>query len=46
MIPFTGQKQAHSETNNVDGERKRRRVDTLKKYGCVYMLSQKKLNVM
>ena len=35
MIPFTGQKHAHSDTNNVDGERKRRRVDTLKKYGCV-----------
>ena len=35
MIPFTGQKHAHSDTNNVDGERKRRRVDTSKKYGCV-----------
>ena len=35
MIPFTGQKCAHSDPNNVDDERKRRRVDTLKKYGCV-----------
>ena len=35
MIPFTDQKHAHSDTNNLDGERKRRRVDTLKKYGCV-----------
>ena len=35
MIPFTGQKYGHSDTNNVDGERKRRRVDTSKKYGCV-----------
>ena len=34
MIPFTGQKHAHSDTNNVDGETKRR-VDTSKKYGCV-----------
>ena len=47
MILFTGQKHSHSNTNNVDGETKRRRHDTLKKYGCVclYMLSQKKLNV-
>ena len=35
MIPFTGQKHAHSDTNNVDGERKRTRVDTSKKYRCV-----------
>ena len=35
MIPFTGQKCAHSDTSNVDDERKMRRVDTLKKYGCV-----------
>ena len=35
MIPFTGQKHGHSDTNNVDGETKRRRVDTSKKYGCV-----------
>ena len=35
MIPFTGQKHPHSDTNNVDNERKRRRVDTSKKYGCV-----------
>ena len=28
MIPFTGQKHAHSDTNNVDGETKRRRHDT------------------
>ena len=26
-----GQKHAHSDTNNVDGETKRRRLDTLKK---------------
>ena len=35
MIPFTGQKHAHSDKNNVDGETKRRRLDTSKKYGCV-----------
>ena len=43
MIPFTGQKHAHSDTNNVDGERKRRRVDTLKKYGCVCTCHRKNL---
>ena len=42
MIPFTGQTHTHSDTNNVDGETKRRRVATSKKYECVYMLSQKK----
>ena len=35
MTPFTGQKHAHSDTNIVDGEIKRRRLDTLKKYRCV-----------
>ena len=35
MIPFTGQKCAHSDTSNVDDERKRRKVDTSKKCGCV-----------
>ena len=35
MIPLTGQKHAYSDTNNVDGETKRRRHDTSKKYGCV-----------
>ena len=35
MILFTGQKHSHSNINNVDGETKRRRHDTLKKYGCV-----------
>ena len=34
MIPFTGKKRAHSDTGNVDDERKMRRVDTSKKYGC------------
>ena len=47
MIPFTGQKHAHSDTNNVDGERKRRRVDTSEEvWVCVYMLSQKKPHAM
>ena len=35
MILFTGQKHSHSNTNNVDGETKRRRHDTSKKYRCV-----------
>ena len=35
MILFTGQKRAHSNTSNVHDERKMRRVDTSKKYGCV-----------
>ena len=46
MIPFTGQKHAHSDTNNVDGERKRRRVDTSKKYGCVCTVVTEKPNAM
>ena len=47
MIPFTGQKHTHSDTNNVDGETKRRRLDTLEKYGCVCTCChRKKLNVM
>ena len=35
MILFTGQKHSHSNTNNVDDETKRRRLDASKKYGCV-----------
>ena len=35
MIPFTGKKHAHSDTSNVDDERKMRRVDASKMYGCV-----------
>ena len=46
MILFTGQKHAHSDASNVHDETKMRRVDTLKKYGCVYMLSEKKPHAM
>ena len=47
MIPFTGQKCAHSDTSNVDDERKTRRIDTSKEvWVCVYILSQKKPHVM
>ena len=42
MIPFTGQKHAHSDTSNVDDERKTRRIDTSKKYGCVYTSCHRK----
>ena len=42
MILFTGQKRAHSNTSNVHDERKMRRVDTSKKYGCVCTCCQRK----
>ena len=42
MILFTGQKCAHSDTSNVHDERKMRRVDTSKKYGCVCTCCQRK----
>ena len=42
MILFTGQKHAHSNTSNVHDERKMRRVDTSKKYGCVCTCCQRK----
>ena len=42
MIPFTGQKHAHSDTNNVDGERKMRRVDTSNSMGVfVHFVTEK-----
>ena len=47
MILFTGQKHCHSNTNNVDDETKRRRLDASKKYGCVCTCChRKKLNAM
>ena len=42
MLLFTGQKHAHSNTSNVHDERKMRRVDTSKKYGCVCTCCQRK----
>ena len=42
MIFFTGQKHSHSNTNNIDGETKRRRLDALKKYGYVCMCCHRK----
>ena len=45
MTLFTGQKHSHSDTNIVDDEMKKRRLDESKNYGvCLYMLSQKTLN--
>ena len=35
MILFTGQKCSHSDTNIVDDEMKKRRLDESKNYGCV-----------
>ena len=46
MILFTGQKHSHSNTNNVDGETKRRRHDTSKKYGYVCTCCHRKKNLM
>ena len=42
MIFFTGQKHSHSNTNNIDEERKRSRLDASKKYGCVCMCCHRK----
>ena len=42
MVLFTGQKHTHSNTSNVHDERKMRRVDTSKKYGCVCTCCQRK----
>ena len=45
MILFTSQKHSHSNTNNVDDETKRRRLDALKKYGSVCTCCHRK-NIM